>query len=158
MPVYSAWPADSYQLYHEIKANQAAIYEMSTLCLEEGRRFKEVIEVLTPIIRTRAGEIVIYAGQIIEMKASGQAGRYPKWFKICEQVEELAGNIGLIVSEEITPALRVNNMTIVWAMLEEIKRQAAQIEKTLKQIPRPMKPAGLESWEEAADIVNEKLK
>lgn len=157
MPVYSAWPDAAYYPYHEIKSRQAAICEMASLCLTEGRRFKEVIEALVPIIRDQADEIRAYTDQITEMLPASRLGRFPKWYRIAGQVEKTALNIRQLVIEDVAPALKVNQMIVVRAGLEEIGRQAQKIERTLRQIPEPMKPTDLEVWEDTIEEAVRKL-
>lgn len=152
MPVFLPWPAEAYQPYYEIRQHQKDIEDMIRLCLEEGKRHIEVPEALYPLIKTRALEISKQANKIIELRPN-KVGGPPKWHKIAEQVEELASDIVLIVSDDLRPALKRNDMVLIFDALKGIKLQNDDILAALKSIPRP-KPDDSEALKQAAEIVN----
>lgn len=152
MPVYKPWPQDAYPLYRQIETSQDTILDFASFCLEpDNRRFKEIPVALTPIILKEAINIRRCSNLILEMFIPKKGIKYPKWYKITEQVEELAANIEMLVKKEIEPMLRVNQMIVVWARLREVEDEALKIKKSLKQMPRPFKPSGLEVWKEAIE-------
>lgn len=160
---YKAWPVEAGSPYQEIVKAQNLILMMVEDTLKEGvievggvTEFNAyVFQQMIPHIKRRAAGIQEHCKAISSLLEEERRGRLPKWYTTILDIHAKAMSIIQLLEEEAGPALERNEMIYLKSIFKCIRAEAKDI-KAMLDI-NPYRP-GLEAWEEAADIVNAKLK
>ena len=150
------WPVEAGIAYQNMVAQYEKLDALITVSIEEGcnERNKFLLDALLPFIIERAKELSRHCRDICSLLDESQRGMRPKWHSVSQGIQERTLDI-LELTTEIKPALRRNELIYLKSVYKCLKVEINRIKALLESHPYR---TGLEVWEEAADIVNAKLK
>lgn len=149
------WPVEAYRPYQKILKCLEHVTNITNVCLDDVRRYKDVLLVSAPLLEEWAMEMSKYASSIAMLGEDRGRGQPPKWLQVVKQIDELALDIAYLVDEHLKPALKRNDLEPIETTLKVIKREKIIIVwKLLTSLPAP---TGLEVWEETVQQAVKKL-